>query len=458
MTLTHQRLARTLAALALLCLSEPARAQSAMKPSVKPLKAAPRPASAKTDPLSMALAKPGKPSECLTGIREYVFPLYKAAEEAKHPLSPDSVDALARVYALRCAAKVAKSTQDAELGALAQLYMVADQRALADSATERNIAKATTPQTRAVALAQAALSHTDDPAVEARYTAGLDSLPKEIALPMQFNVHSQLLARYRHEDNDAELARHARAVMTIAPLVPEAAHANEELNSAFVVAYQNLAEALADDGHADSSRALLERAAKDLPWITDITKRLAEPALRYSLVGKPAPLIDGKLWLNSPAGTTAAPMTGKVGVVQFTATWCPPCKRSYPELRGIAAAYAGKPVQVLLHTTLYGVFEGRDVSDAEEIAATTAYYADVQKLDVPIGFQVDRLKHDSAGKSVYENAVSERYGVTDIPTTVVVDKAGVVRLILTGWDVGNAKRITAMVDRLLAEPVRTSAR
>ena len=458
MTHPHQRLARSLAMLALVTIAGSAHAQSSMKPSVKPVKPSARAAAAKTDPLDAALAKAGKPSECLAGIRDYVFPIYKAAQETKHPLSPDSVDALARVYAVRCAAKVAKSTSDTELGALAQLYAIADQRALADSATARNIAKATTPETRAIALAQAALSHTDDPAVEARYTAALDSLPKEIALPMQFNVHSQLLARYRHDDNDAELARHARAVMSIVPLIPEAAHGNEELNAAFVVAYKNLAEALADDGHADSSRALLERAAKDMPWITDIAKRLAEPTLRYSLVGKPAPLIDGKLWLNSPSGTTTAPMAGKVGVVQFTATWCPPCKRSYPELRTIASAYAGKPVQVLLHTTLYGVFEGRDVNDAEEIAATKAYYADVQKLDVPIGFQVDKLKRDSAGKSVFENAVSDRYGVTDIPTTVVVDRAGVVRLILSGWDAGNAKRITAMVDRLLAEPVRTSSR
>jgi thiol-disulfide isomerase/thioredoxin len=449
------RLARALAALAVVLPVASAHAQTAKKSSAKPAaKAAPAPA----DPLGAAVARAKSPSECISGMRDYVFPIYKAAEAAKHPLSSDSVEALLRVFAARCATRVAKSAPDAELGALAQLYVVAGEQALADTTTERSIAKASTPQTRALALAQAAISHAQTPLVEARYSAALDAMPDDVALPMRFNVHSQLLARYRHEDNDAELSRHARAVIALVPLVPEGAHGNAELNAAFVVAYKNLAEALADDGHADSSLAVLARAAHDLPWITDLSKRLAEPALRYSLVGKPAPLIDGKLWLNSPAGTTAAPMAGKVGVVQFTATWCPPCKRSYPELRTIAASYAGKPVQVVLHTTLYGVFEGRDVSDAEEIAASTEYYAKSQELDVPIGFQVDKLKRDSAGKSVFENAVSDRYGVTDIPTTVIVDRAGVVRLILTGWDAGNAKRITGMVDRLLAEPVRTSAR
>jgi thiol-disulfide isomerase/thioredoxin len=411
-----------------------------------------------SDPLTAAIAKATSPSQCLGGLRDYVFGVYKASQEAKHPISSDSVDGLAKEYTRRCAAKLAKGAPASELGALAQLYSMSGQKALADSATERSIAAATTPQARAIALGQAALSHADDPRVEARYTAALDSLPRDVALPMQFNVHSQLLARYRHEDNDAELSRHARAVIAIVPLVPEQAHGNKELQDAFVTAYKNLAEAQADDGFADSSLVILEHAERELAWVPGIAKALAEPKLRYSLVGKPAPMIDGKLWLNSPAGTTTAPLSGKVGVVQFTATWCPPCKRSYPELRTIAQTYAGKPVQLVLHTTLYGTFEGRDVTDAEEIAATTGYYANVQKLDVPIGIQVDKLKRDSAGQAVFENAVDDRYGVTDIPTTIVVDRGGVVRLILTGWDAGNPKRITAMVDRLLAEPVKTSAR
>lgn len=410
------------------------------------------------DPLATALSKAASPSQCLGNLRDYVFGVYKASQDAKHPISPDSVDGLAREYTRRCAAKTAKGAPLSELGALAQLYAMSGQKVLADSVTERHVAAATTPQERAVALGQAALSHADDPTVEARYTASLDSLPTAVALPMQFNVHTQLLARYRHEDNDAELSRHARAVIAIVPLVPEQAHGNKELQDAFVTAFKSLAEAQADDGLADSSLAILARAERELAWVPEIAKALAEPKLRYSLVGKPAPLIDGKLWLNSPAGTTSAPISGKVGVVQFTATWCPPCKRSYPELRTIAHSYAGKPVQLVLHTTLYGTFEGRDVTDAEEIAATTEYYANVQKLDVPIGIQVDKLKRDSAGQAVFENAVDDRYGVTNIPTTVVVDRGGIVRLILTGWDAGNPKRITAMVDRLLAEPVKTSAR
>jgi thiol-disulfide isomerase/thioredoxin len=433
--------------------AKPAKAAPAKKatpPSGDPRAATPP----SGDPRVAALAKATNPATCLQGTQEYVFGLYKAAEAAKHPIGSDSLEALARDFASRCADKVAAHAPNDQLGFLAQLYKLAGRKALADSTVARSLAVAKTPQERAAALMLAAMSTTDRPEVEARFSSALDSMPDD-ALPFKFQLHSGLLAQYRHEDNDAAISRHARAVIAIVPSVPAGAHGNKELEEALVVAYKNLAEVLADDGHADSSLAVLARAEQDLSWVKNLEEQLKEPKLRYSLVGKPAPMIDGKRWFNAPPGTSQAPITGKVGVVQLTATWCPPCKRSYPELRTISEKYAGKPVQVVLHTTLYGTFEGRDVNDAEEIAADSGYYAQVQRLAVPIGLQVDHLKHDSTGKMVFEDAVDERYGVTDIPTTVIIDQAGVVRRILTGWDAGNAGRITESVDQLLAEKPRT---
>jgi len=447
----------TLVTILLLATTADLHAQAAK--AGKPAKAT-KPASSKkvassgADPLAAALTKATDPATCIRGTQEYVFGVYKAAEAAKHPIDSDSVEALTRNFAGRCADKVATSSPNGQLGLLAQLYKLSGRKALADSAVARSLALAKTPQERAAALMLAAMNNTDAPAIEAGYSAALDSMPDD-ALPFKFQLHSGLLAEYRHEDNDAAIARHARAVLAIVPAVPAEAHGNKALEEALVVAYKNLAEVLADDGHADSSLAVLARAEQDLSWMKDLGEQLKEPKLRYSLVGKKAPTIDGKRWFNAPSGTSEAPITGKVAVVQFTATWCPPCKRSYPELRTIAEKYAGKPVQLVLHTTLYGTFEGREVDDTQEIAADSLYYSQVQKLDVPIGLQVDHLKRDSTGKVIFENGVDERYGVTDIPTTVIIDRAGVVRRILTGWDAGNTGRIEETVNLLLAEVPRT---
>ncbi len=439
----------TLLAILLLAATEDVHAQAA-KPakSAKPA-ASKKAAAGPADPLTAALAKATDPATCLRGTQEYVYAVYKAAEATKQPITGDSANALARIFASRCADKVAaRAATTEQLGLLAQLYKIAGRKALVDSTVVRSLAVAKTPRERAGALMFAAMSSTDKPEIEARYSAALDSMPDD-ALPFKFQLHSGLLAEYRHADNDAAIARHARAVIAIVPAVPAEAHGNKELEEALVVAYKNLAETLADDGHADSSLAVLARAEQDLSWMKGIDTLLKEPKLRYSLVGKAAPMIDGKLWLNAPPGTTQAPIAGKVGVIQMTATWCPPCKRSYPELRTISEKYAGKPVQVVLHTTLYGSFEGRDVNDTEEITADREYYSKIQRLDVPIGLQIDHLQHDSTGKMIFEDAVGERYGVTDIPTTVIIDQTGVVRRILTGWDAGNAGRITEVVDGLL---------
>ena len=445
----------TLLTILLLATATDVRAQAAGKPSKanKPATAK-KAASSPDDMITAAIAKATNPATCLQATQGFVYGYYKAAQTAKHPIDSDSVEALTRIFTGRCADKVAAGATNEQLGFLAQLYKLAGRKALADSTIARSLALAKSPRERAAALMLAAMNSSDTPAVEAQYSAALDSMADD-ALPFRFQLHSSLLAEYRHADNDAAIARHARAVIAIVPAVPAEAHGNKQLEEALVLAYKNLAEVLADDGHADSSLAVLARAEQDLSWVKSLDEQLKEPKLRYSLVGKPAPMIDGKLWLNAPSGTSQAPITGKVGVVQFTATWCPPCKRSYPELRTTAEKYTGKPVQVVLHTTLYGTFEGRDVNDAEEIAADRDYYAKIQRLDVPIGLQVDHLKHDSTGKMIFEDAVSDRYGVTDIPTTVIIDRAGVVRRILTGWDAGNAARITESLDQLLAEAPRT---
>ncbi len=42
------------------------------------------------------------------------------------------------------------------------------------------------------------------------------------------------------------------------------------------------------------------------------------------------------------------------------------------------------------------------------------------------------------------------YRVGDIPQIIIVDKQGVTRQIVTGWDQGNTERFTNLIKRLLA--------
>ncbi|MDA8157048.1 MAG: TlpA disulfide reductase family protein [Actinomycetota bacterium] len=62
------------------------------------------------------------------------------------------------------------------------------------------------------------------------------------------------------------------------------------------------------------------------------------------------PGVDGRTY-------TLSKLRGKVVLVDFWATWCPPCRESIPELMKLAAQYKGKPFVILG----ISVDEGNDV-------------------------------------------------------------------------------------------------
>ena len=63
------------------------------------------------------------------------------------------------------------------------------------------------------------------------------------------------------------------------------------------------------------------------------------------LLHKPAPALDLSGWLNG--AITPEQRKGKIVVVDFWATWCPPCLRAIPHNNELMEKYAGKGVLIL---------------------------------------------------------------------------------------------------------------
>jgi len=111
---------------------------------------------------------------------------------------------------------------------------------------------------------------------------------------------------------------------------------------------------------------------------------------------------------------TLASTRGKVTVIDFWATWCKPCLASMPRLDKIARDH---PDVVVLAVNLDDPAGARALFDERRYAMT--------------------LLDD-------DGDVSERYGVSSIPHTVVIDRRGVVRDVVRG----SAGDLAALVDTL----------
>ncbi len=103
-------------------------------------------------------------------------------------------------------------------------------------------------------------------------------------------------------------------------------------------------------------------------------------------------------------------LRGKVVLVNFWATWCPPCREEIPSMMKLNQAMAGKPFQMIA----LSIDEGGK-------GAIEQFFA---KSGLTLPAYLDG-----------EQKVAGRYGITGVPETFVVDKKGVIlKKVVGGMD------------------------
>ncbi len=128
---------------------------------------------------------------------------------------------------------------------------------------------------------------------------------------------------------------------------------------------------------------------------------------------------------------------GKVVVLDFWATWCPPCQRSLPHTNEVAKQFADKGVVVLAVC----------VSDTQE--AFDAWLPKHPEYDA-ITFAIDPTKRGSP------NVSNRLYNVTGIPTQYVIGKDGKVLASFLGYG-GPTTDLADALTKATATPAAQSA-
>ena len=122
---------------------------------------------------------------------------------------------------------------------------------------------------------------------------------------------------------------------------------------------------------------------------------------------------------------TLSGLRGKVVMLEFWATWCPPCRDSIPDLNRVYEKFKDKNFELLA----ISVDEGRDVS------STVGSFMKEHGVIYPV--------------LIDDGKVNQSYGVTNIPVMFIIGKDGKVVKKHIGYTGGLAEKLSREIEALL---------
>lgn len=123
---------------------------------------------------------------------------------------------------------------------------------------------------------------------------------------------------------------------------------------------------------------------------------LVYPALKAN----PATAPDFTLEQSDGKSVHLAELQGKPVILNFWASWCPPCRAEFPELEVFAQKWKDKAVLLSINA-----------SSTEKSDEDSRSFLSGQKVSYPVVYD-------------HDGAVQKLYGVTSLPTTLVLDSQG----------------------------------
>lgn len=147
-------------------------------------------------------------------------------------------------------------------------------------------------------------------------------------------------------------------------------------------------------------------------------------ALAMAGKGKPAPVFS--LTTVNNQRLDLASLRGKVVVVDFFATWCPPCREAIPHLVDLQRRLGSKGLQVV----------GLSADDEDEVR-TVREFVSARQINYPVALAASSVQDD--------------YGLRAVPVLFVIDKKGVVVDVFRGLGGDMTKRLEELLQKLLAQ-------
>ena len=148
------------------------------------------------------------------------------------------------------------------------------------------------------------------------------------------------------------------------------------------------------------------------------------PAGASVQVGQSAPPVDLPLLsAGSPAALSLESLRGKVVYLDFWASWCGPCRLSFPQLEQLRQELGERGFEVL-------------AVNVDEFEADARAFLE----ELPVTYPVVR---DGSGQA------PARFGILGMPTGFLLDRDGVVRAVHQGFRRGDGEKLRGEIIDLL---------
>lgn len=154
-----------------------------------------------------------------------------------------------------------------------------------------------------------------------------------------------------------------------------------------------------------------------------------DPPLQYSLIPVKPRLSSPAMVLKDTDGKTIdlAKLRGRVVIINFWATWCPPCRREFPSMELLRQKLEGKPLLIL------AVNEGENIESIDQFNSTLDIWP---KFPILLDLEGDAMAF---------------WPVRGLPTTFIIDKRGRMAYRAIGGREFDHPEIVRLIEALIRE-------